>query len=380
MKNKLSIVVTAVVVIMLVLWYLVRIGKVSNPMWNTNTNKVYNDALETFGKATDVNIAPGGGAIWGTNDIKGLHLLNIMDKSIPTCCPIPSDGVVRAQVKVQIRHPYIATAIMSLNPEITINQGKSTVEVRCASVGCALVLLSYIMSMAYMDFNQFIARYQLPAGNTSSFNYEANAQLNTIMNLWKNGNMEQYNIVKLNAKKKIEEMEKSIPKSLGACKDNSCTDNVFTYNRFNEAPSAVLADEGFTTDRVFLEEGEYIEGFMHRPKDNVSQKYVTYRHMNSDRPQLPAYNYTTLGGGSYPCGDGIVGCTLQHPMFRVAKTHEINSCANPKTMYSIEPVSVRNPRDQFALGEKSYPLFDNQTYYRLTHSMYSPNLPTRTAK
>ena len=380
MKNKVSIVITSVVVSLIVLWYLVRRGFVSNPMWNSDTNRAYKDALDTYGSAFDVSISPGGGATWNPSTLVGLSSLQVLDKSIQTCCPTPSDAVVRASMKVQIRHPYIITAIMSIHPEILFNQGKSTVEVRCASVGCCLVLLSYIAKMTVMDYDKFTLIYQLPPTNPSSFRSEATAIIKGVMSSWNSMDMDRYNIFKYEAKKTVDEYAKSTPSTVGkGCTPASCDNNVFDYGRFNQPPQAVQASEGFTTDRVFLEDGEYLEEFMYGPNKSV-KNYTTFKENNTDNPQLPAYEYTTLGGGKYACGDGIVGCSISKPMYRIAKTHEINSCANPKTMYSIEPVSLKDPSDPFALGEKSYPAFSNETYHQLTHSLYSPSLPTRTAK
>ncbi len=383
MKNKISIVITSVLVVTLVLWGLVQYGRVNNPMWTPNVNKAYKDAIETYGSAADVNISPGGNAIWDKSRLKGLNLVEVMDKTMKTCCPTPTDGVVRVQMKVDIRHPYIATAIMSVYPELTYSQGREIVEVRCASLGACLVILAYVIGMATMPFDQFLAKYQLAHTAPGSFASEVKANLQTVANAWNDDNMGTYNNLKVNLQKMIEQYANSLPESVkdNKCTADSCNQSVFDYPKFTQPPAPLRANEGFTTDRVFLEEGEYIENFMHRPKDNVAHKYVTRRHLDAPTPQLPAYSFTTLGGAKdYRCADGIVGCTIKNPMFRVTQTHEINSCAKPKTSYSIEPVSLRNPRDPFALGEKSYPLFDDATYHRLTHSMYSPNLPTRTAK
>ena len=380
MKNKVSIVIATSVILLVVLWYLVRRGVVSNPMWNDATNKAYKDILETYGSAMDVNITPGGGAIWTSSELTGLSHLQVMDKNITTCCPYPSDAVVRASMRIQLRHPYIATAIMSINPEIVINQGKSSVEVKCAALGCCLVLLAYIRKMTIMPFDQFMDMYQRPSTDSSSFYSEASTFLRRVMEAWDKGDMDNYNILKREARKIIDDYQMTLPSDLvKPCKSSDCRDSVFNFMRFGQAPDALLSREAFTTDRIFVEDGEYIEEFTHSPNQSVKD-YTTFRHNNTDRPQLPAYDYTTLGGGKYACGDGIVGCSISKPMYRIAKTHEINSCANPKTMYSIEPVSLKDPSDPFALGEKSYPAFSNDTYHQLTHSLYSPSLPTRTAK
>ena len=383
MKNKFSIVVTAVVLVSLVLWYLVQSGRVANPMWTSNVNRAYKDTIETYGSAMDVNIAPGGGAIWDKSRLKGVHLVEVMDKTMKTCCPIPTEGVVRVQMKIDIRHPYIATAIMSIYPELTYNQNRQTVEVRCANLGACLVLLAYVIGMATMPFDQFLTKYQITHTAPGSFASETKANLKTLSDAWNADNMGTYKEVKDKVQKLIEQYTTSLPVSLGdttKCTAESCDQSVFDYPKFAQPPAPVRANEGFTTDRVFLEEGEYIENFMPRPSNTVNQRYVTHRHLDAPTPQLPAYSYTTLGGSQFKCGDGIVGCTLQNPMYRIAQTHEINSCAKPKTSYSIEPVSLKTPCDPFALGEKSYPMFDDATYHRLTHSMYSPNLPTRNAK
>ena len=162
--------------------------------------------------------------------------------------------------------------------------------------------------------------------------------------------------------------------------------------------------EGFTTNRVPLagDEEEFVEGFTYgRMAAPPTSRYATYRAVyDNGLQQLPALQNTTLGSCTFNCNSGcyktragnpttapftacadmVVGCSLPNPMYRVSTTHEINSCAEPATAVSIEPVSLKRPCDPFALGFKSYPLFTPQTYQNLTHSLYSPALPTRTAK
>ncbi len=155
--------------------------------------------------------------------------------------------------------------------------------------------------------------------------------------------------------------------------------------------------EGFTTGRVPMtgEELEFIEGFSYGRQmtaANSVSKYVTHQQAYGYEPQLPALQNTTLGScafnGSagcysknpFACDDMIVGCRLPMAGYRIATTHEINSCAAPRTEYTMDPVSLSRPSDPFALGEKSYPVLTTKTYQDLTHSMYSHQLPTRTAK
>lgn len=183
----------------------------------------------------------------------------------------------------------------------------------------------------------------------------------------------------------------------------------FTYNRVpvNEETEFVegfrfRSRENFTNDRVPMDEDEeFIEGFTFgRTTLAPTSRYATYRSFfDNGIEQLPALRNTTLGScafnsqngcyrtrGDNPnapfaaCGDMVVGCPLPNPMYRVSTTHELNSCAAPTTAVSMEPVSISRPSDPFALGFKSYPLLTPQTYQNLTHSMYSPALPTRTAK
>lgn len=160
--------------------------------------------------------------------------------------------------------------------------------------------------------------------------------------------------------------------------------------------------EGFTLNRVDLEdEEEFVEGFTYgRTLMPPTSRYATYRSFfENGVEQLPALRNTTLGSctfncnsGCYKtrggttnapfaaCGDMVVGCPLTDPMYRVATTHELNSCAAPTTAVSMEPVSLKRPCDPFSVGFKSYPLLTPQTYQDLTHSLYSPALPTRNAK
>ncbi len=192
------------------------------------------------------------------------------------------------------------------------------------------------------------------------------------------------------------------------CTDASCRVEGFTFNRVPVKAEAEFVEgfrfrnrEDFTTNRVMTTEDEdFVEGFTYGRVLAPTSRYATYRsYFENGIEQLPALRNTTLGSctfnsksgcyrtrGGNPnapfaaCGDMVVGCDLKDPMYRVATTHELNSCAQPFTAVSIEPVSISRPSDPFALGFKSYPLFTPQTYQDLTHSMYSPALPTRTAK
>ncbi len=159
--------------------------------------------------------------------------------------------------------------------------------------------------------------------------------------------------------------------------------------------------EGFTHNRVQMQgtDDEFIEAFQYGGSSEMrgldaNARYATYRSFYlNPQPQLPALINTTLGSctfnnqpscyktrdNPFSCADDVVGCRIQ-PAYRIATTHELNSCAAPATQYSLQPVSLSRPDDPFALGLKSYPPLSTDTYMNLTHSFYSHMMPTRTAK
>ena len=387
------LVVTLIVIVIVIAVF--GVMRLREPAWSDGARDALRDLVERFGRPDEINKDVGGTAVWSSR--KGLEKLCVTDRPYDVCCPVVLPGVVKAEMRVFVGHPMIATALMSVSPSIVYNQNTRSLQVVGATFGTVLLQLAYCASLLELTFDELMTKYKVSAKEPSSIRSEVDAGLQQLMSQWKN-DMTSYkkSCDKLYDKVMAYQSRNNFAATT-TCGPNKNCQNVFDYSRFQEAPYARSAVEGFTRNRVQVRDGEdeFVEAFRYDNRGlDTNARYATYRELyEAPRPQLPALVNTTLGSCKFndqpscyrtrdtpfACGDDIVGCSIT-PMYRVATTHELNSCAAPKTSYTMEPVSLSRPYDEFALGLKSYPPLSTQTYDQLTHSFYSSRMPTRTAK